>query len=348
MYCEMQSLKRSLFICLVFIAFGKVSAQETDVKATIDKYEYLIGDHIKLDLEAKLPKNWKAVFPALSDTLENFEIVEVSDLDTLIQENSNFLKITQKITLTQFDSGSYQIPQLTFIFDPGKEELGEFIPKRTNPIPITVNTVEIDTTKGFIDIKSNLEPEFSIWEYKNEIYIALSIIVFIAILFFIWNKYFKNRRSEEVAEEDFDPAIEPHILAIGSLKKLEEKQLWQNGKIKQYYTELTDVLRIYIKRCFKIEATEMTSDEIISSFSYKRINSELIDKLRLIFTTADFVKFAKAKPVANENEEALTLATNFVNGTIPFSLASMKKEPQSEEKVEPNTEENKEEANNVQ
>lgn len=307
---------------LLLILLSNQLYSETSVKATLDAYEYQIGDHIKLELEANLPKDWNVVFPVLSDSIKSFEIIRKTKLDTIIGENSNQMKLRQLVTLTQFDSGSYEIPQLTFVFDPKKDELGEFQPKKTNAISLLVSTIEIDTSQTFKDIKSNIEPEFTIWEYKQEIYIGLAIIAGIILAVILFKKFYKKKETEDNVEI-YDPKIEPHVLALNKLNSLKNKKLWQEGKYKDYYTEIIDILRLYIKRLFKIDASEMTSDEIIDSLlKIKKVDSE-IEQMTVLLGLSDLVKFAKQKPLPNENENALEIAISFVNNTIEYSTESM-------------------------
>ncbi|MBL7893041.1 MAG: hypothetical protein JNL63_10450, partial [Bacteroidia bacterium] len=93
------------------------------------------------------------------------------------------------------------------------------------------------------------------------------------------------------------------------------EKLWQEGKVKQYHSRLTDILRLYIEARFKIPALEQTSDEIMSNFRSVLIDEESKKKIKQVFLVADLVKFAKEQPLPSENELSLTNAFDFVNGT---------------------------------
>ena len=92
------------------------------------------------------------------------------------------------------------------------------------------------------------------------------------------------------------------------MKELDAKELWQKNKIKQYYVELTDILRNYIERELNIPALESTTDELIETMtdfnlaSSLNIPEETIKKLNKLLKDADLVKFAKFKPLINEIE----------------------------------------------
>lgn len=112
----------------------------------------------------------------------------------------------------------------------------------------------------------------------------------------------------EIEEPTFR-ALPPYDEAIYKLNELDEKLLWQNNKVKEYYSELTEIVRGYIERELKVPALEKTTDEIIETL--KDFNEaetistskETIDKLKALLQEADLVKFAKSKPLAIEIEE---------------------------------------------
>jgi hypothetical protein len=89
--------------------------------------------------------------------------------------------------------------------------------------------------------------------------------------------------------------------------------LWQQNRIKEYYTELTDIIRVYIENRFLIMAMEQVTDEILGRFSCtKLIDSFMYDKLSHMLSLADMVKFAKAIPLPDENDLVLKNAYDFV------------------------------------
>ena len=107
----------------------------------------------------------------------------------------------------------------------------------------------------------------------------------------------------------------PHIVALRSLEKTRSQKLWQNGKQKQFYTQVTDALRQYIAQRYGIAALEQTSAEMFRDLSDKDIEPDLMEKTKELFATADFVKFAKHTATDQENENAIPTAIRFVNQT---------------------------------
>lgn len=111
------------------------------------------------------------------------------------------------------------------------------------------------------------------------------------------------------------PKIPPHVVANKALVELGHRKLWQKGKFKAYYTALTSILRTYISSRWDVGALEMTTDEIIMALRDVDMPSASRTDLITILRTADMVKFAKAEPEAEDNEENLSRALYFVENT---------------------------------
>ena len=124
-------------------------------------------------------------------------------------------------------------------------------------------------------------------------------------------RYLRNRRIAPPPA----PKIPPHVVANKALVELGHRKMWQKGKFKAYYTELTSILRAYISGRWGIGALEMTTDEIIVALRDVEMPSASRNDLIAILRTADMVKFAKAEPEAEENDENLNRALYFVENT---------------------------------
>ncbi len=162
------------------------------------------------------------------------------------------------------------------------------------------------------DIKPPLAEPFTLSDYLIYIIAALAIIGVLALVYFLWVK----KKPKDIFDLDYDPNIPAHILALESLQSLKEEKLWQKGKVKLYYSKLTDIFRLYIARRFEIDAREMTSSEILHELE-KLVPADLLEKTRAVFYNADLAKFAKYEPLAEDNEKSLEYCVEFVNETIP-------------------------------
>ena len=115
-------------------------------------------------------------------------------------------------------------------------------------------------------------------------------------------------------------------MALEKLDEIKAQKIWKDGKVKEYQTELTDVVREYIGRRFDVQSTEKTSDETLKELKPLLVakgegleanvdGKELYERLSKMLRTADLVKFAKWHTTPDENEQALTTAYDFVKET---------------------------------
>ena len=111
---------------------------------------------------------------------------------------------------------------------------------------------------------------------------------------------------------------------------MKNNELWNSTQTKDYYTDLTDIAREYLEGQFDIDAVEMTTDEIMSAVNELNLNSVTKAKLQDTLTTADFVKFAKANPTAEQNKQSFSDINNFVEDSyVYFQEEEKKKEEES-------------------
>ena len=284
-------------------------SQTIKVKAHVDTLNIRIGDQVRLHLEVDQPGNLRVGFPVITDTLSGkVDVVKQLKADSTLINNS--LHIKKDYLITSFDSGQHTIPALEFTVQEGTKT-DTF---RTMPIYLNVNTIPVDTTKGFRDIKAPIKAPISlaeVWPYLT----GLLGLIIIGVIIWILVRRNKHKPIFGIRK----PAEPPHIVALRELDQLRNDKLWQQSKEKQYYTRLTEILRLYLENRFQIAALEMTSEEIMQAM--KRVSIENPNDLQLlsiIFTTSDLVKFAKAHPLPDENEVVLLNAFQFVNNTKPF------------------------------
>ena len=133
-------------------------------------------------------------------------------------------------------------------------------------------------------------------------------------------------------------------MALEKLDAIKIAKIWQKGQVKEYHTDLTDVVREYIGRRFDVHSTEKTSDETLKEIKPILLakgegleanvdGKELYENLRTMLQLADLVKFAKWSTTPDENEKALTTAYEFVNETKIVESQDPKDNSQKEDEV---------------
>jgi len=310
--------QRTLLVLFTLIGIApSLVAQQFKVEAYTDTNAILIGDHITLTLLVTNRFEKQVLWPEIGDTItSSVEVLARSNSDTLKRSGDGTLEIARVYQITSFDSGYFIIPPFRFAESDDSSNYSE-----TEPILIEVHTVEVDTAQAIKDIKTPYDVPYTWDEFITHGLVLLGVIISALLGYFIYKKI-KNRPVRVIAEPEI--TIDPHVLALENLEALERKKLWQQDKVKLYYTELTDIIRIYIESRFHIIAMEMTSDEIMSSMSYVSIAPASKEKLQQLLLIADMVKFAKSKPLSGEHELCMAHAFNIIRETIPNSAPAEK------------------------
>ena len=141
-----------------------------------------------------------------------------------------------------------------------------------------------------------------------------------AALVYLAYRYWKRRKRKKAPDVYVPPPKAPHVLAYEELAALKEKKLWQQGLLKQYYSEVTEVLRRYIERRFEVMALEETTDEIIAGLRSKNLDNGIMAQTERILRRADLVKFAKYVPGIPEHEEMMVVVYDVVDKTKPVAI----------------------------
>lgn len=301
----------------LWISIFSVSAQPPVIKATIDSTSILIGRQTQIRLEVAADKNQPLQIPVITDTLMNgVEVLDISKIDTTDLGNDR-IQLKYRYLITSFNSSLYLLPPFKVIA--GEDTV------YSEALALNVSTLPVDTvSKQFYDIKSIIQPKFVWTDYLSlAIGIILGLILIAAIIFIVYRLanskpiLFFNREK---------PYIPPHVHAIQGLDRVKSQKLWQMGKVKEYHSDVTDILRKYIGDRFDIPALEMTSGEVLDKIKEYSDADTSYDSLKQILILADFVKFAKYNPLFDENELSLMNAYLFVNQTKKEELPAEENE----------------------
>ena len=251
--------------------------------------------------------NAQAVAKLEADTIALGDQTVLSIRNALNYPSSETLTTGGIVALSQtFDTASRTQRIVITSFEPGEHYI-HLSPE--DSLLLVVNDVEIDTAAMEPrDIMPLEKIPYSFWEIFRWV---LLLFIVGAIAFAIWWLMTHRKVVEKVLgiSEPVDTRT-PEERALDRLEELRRSQLWQCGKVKEYHTELTDAVRVFIEEATGIHATEMTSDETVEAISSQW--PTVSGQLKEIFTTADLVKFAKNEPLANEHERSMSEAVQIV------------------------------------
>ena len=309
----------SLAIALIGFSLG-ANARPT-IEAKLDSASILMGSMTNLKITVDQEENFRGYLPLMRSAIENgyvgvcgdsVELRAPSVIDTVRKDNR--LRITFDIPVQSFDSGYYNIPGIEFI-----SGVDTFRSNRVALRVLPVNNVTAETPiEEYANIAKpeggNIFDSLPDWLF-NYWWLLLIIVAALGVVFWLWRRYKSNGG---ILPKKPEPT--PYESAISGLKELQSRKLWENGMEKEYYTELTDILRTYLYRRFGINAVEMTSRQILAALSKNNDTKERRGMIRQILDMADFVKFAKVRPLPPDNVKAMENAIQFVEETTPVAV----------------------------
>jgi hypothetical protein len=304
-------MRKSLFmliLLMVLFIHPNLWAQKITVNARLDSTVLWIGNQAHLTFEVSQQQNQKVSMPIFSDSIVGgLNIVEPVKIDTLKSQDGHIL-VKEHYLVTGFQDSLLYIPPFPFVLN------GDTVWSKSLSLKV-VQPFKVDTASHSIaDIKPVLEPKFN---WLNLLFIILLILVIhglIILLIYLYRKYFK--KQPVLDGKELNLLLPPYVVALSQLDKIKQEKPWQQGRSKEYHTELTDIVREYIQRVFNVNSMEMTSEEILDHLRNLRMEQKAAySGLKQILHLADLVKFAKWNATPDEHELSLLNAYLFVNQT---------------------------------
>jgi hypothetical protein len=302
---HVEHLKRSLFFILWLSLSALAWAQEPKISAHTDSVEYKVGSWILLYVDADLPPSVDSLVVAFKDSLGSFEVLSV-DQSSLKAGRQQWV-----FRLTVFDTGKVYIPPAVFAYTARGDTAVRIA--YANPIPLTIVGIPVDFKGDIKDIKPPLNAP---WKFEDFLpyLIALVAVALLGLGYWYYRRLKKRRESSYVPPK---PEIPPWRVALAALHTVEDQRLWQQGRVKQFYSETTEIIRRFLEDQYGLFALESTSDEIVEQLKQTNEAKPLLKDFGSFLTTADLVKFAKYLPTPEENEQELTWAYHFVRTMTP-------------------------------
>lgn len=292
-------------IVYIFLFLSQWSFSQT---AILDTNSILIGDQIKLNISVELEENESYNWPKFTDTV--FNKVEILKRGKIIEIKTETTKIfSQQLTITSFDSGSYYIPP--FVFNENK---------KTNGLLLNVNTILITDSSGMADISlpiKGTEEDFTEEELAemrqekwNIFFIIIAALLLCTLVYYLIKKYKKDGVILKPKK-----IIAAHITALNKLQNLNKQKLWQKGELKEYYSEISTIIREYTELRFGFNALELPTSDILLKLTQIKIEKETIQNIETILKRSDNIKYAKGFSIEEENKQTMDLSVDFIKKT---------------------------------
>jgi hypothetical protein len=299
-------IKRNILYCFLMVAAFETMAQTQPLTTILENGDMVIGDQNKItfELSAKSGFQPQNVDPVVPDSVQGFELLEKGKW-ALVKDTW-----TRDVLFTAWDSGAYHIPTFQFVVTLG----GKSDTLSTDRLPFRVVYPKLKNEE-IAPIKDIYRTDFS-FEDAIPYLIALITVVLLGLIAFLLRDRWRKKQPQMIIAKQI--VISPYEEARNQLMALREKQLWQQGEIKRYHTDLTHILRDYLEKRYQIPALESTSDELITALRKTDMPLAIQFKLKKLLQTADLVKFAKVVPELDVHEGAYEIAMELVMETEPI------------------------------
>lgn len=330
------TIKSLSAILLAVLALSpRVAAAQGNVKveATIDSLAIIMGDQtcIHLDVTCDAAKNVKmpdivdslkytiedVMMPQIRDSLScDIEVVSKSAIDTTYLNDGKRMTLHQDYTITSFNPGLYHLDSFEVMVDTDvycSNTLALKVWMADDIIPEN-NSINDEYLYSFCGIKDIRKAPLLFREVKPLLYVLIGLVLVVLLFIYLLRHYIKNQPI--LRRVTLEPKIPAHIKAGNALDTIKDNKGWTKDDAKAYYTDLTDALRSYIQNRFGINATEMTSSEVMEHIT-EIVDKEQYEEIRNLLSTSDFAKFAKFQPYENEKVHHYDVVSDFVEKTKP-------------------------------
>jgi len=300
--------KISMFIVAILIV-GQLNAQDITAWSSLDTNAITIGGQVTYEIGITIPYEVLVGWPMIGDTLNsNIEVLRRTNIDTTYTDSD--ISLRQQLIITSFDSGYFEIAPTVFQFKHVNDS--SIYTTSTGMLFLQVYVPEVDTSQAFKPLTGPIEEPYTLQELLPWIVVSTAVAILIGLLIFY---LIKRKKKQPIFKRKPKPILPAHVVAITKLEELRLNKIWQSGRLKKYYSELTDIIREYMVNRYQFDAPEMTSYEIITKLHEFDINKDAMSKLESTMQLSDMVKFAKAIPTALENDLGLSHCVDFVNET---------------------------------
>lgn len=303
-------ISRIAFTLAGLVAVFAAQAASYTVKARLDSAYLLMGKQTAVHLEIVGNLDGTGQILANDSMWRDVELVGMTEPQ--IKDLGNGRKeLTRDMIIQAFDSGLYNLPPMLYVQGQESIAANNLVLK---VIPVNVDT--LTTVHDYADVASPGSKFFDFlpdWMTDYGLWILLALVV-IGLSIFVYLKWLRKGKIPLIPVKK---PVPPYQVAMQALQQLRSQQLCERGEEKEYYTRLTEILRVYLDKRFGINAMEMTSSEIkraLHSNEETRISEPLMAS---VLETADFVKFAKVRPLPDDNVKAFNSATQFIEDTKP-------------------------------
>lgn len=278
-----------LLLALVLLDFHK---DDVALKVEADKAQIDPGCSIQLVVTLKTPKDVQVEMPDFRSRVRGFSLAEDYVQEPIVAADGTTTQTAEWRLVPEPVAPAYKIAPFVI----GKYWAGPIRFEAPDSRPSVEGDYELNPKKVL--------PPFS-WRLVGQIALLLLALTLVVGVF-IWGTRYLVRRVKE-------HRMSPIERAWVELERLLKKGLPGRGRFKDFYVELTMVVRRYVQRQYGIRAPHLTTQEFFEELRKRGTQSpERTTNLQQFLEAADLVKFAGVEATPEMADEATNSARTYL------------------------------------
>ena len=301
-----------LVSCWLLLCINPALSQETkaQLKTSVDATAVTIGDVVTVKLSVKHSESLKIAFPAIGTSLGEWTVRSSKQLPPTKLPDESIEDILE-LQLAAYKTGNFEVPALNVetVKTSGEKEV-----LASEPIKISVQSVLTGNQDTLKDLKPQAELEA---DYKPFLFF-LAALASAAYLVYRLIQYFRRRKKAPLAKPERVRSAEE--IAREAIERLLARKLVEQGHSKQFYLELSEIIKRFLGSKLGVHSLERTTEEFTRDLRAVSVPSGQYRMIREFLEDCDLVKFAKYRPGAEEVEQIIARSRAMIDGITEASV----------------------------
>jgi hypothetical protein len=306
-----------LALVLVGLVLGGTRAEDGQPRAelSVEPSTATVGDRLRVTLSVELPPELTLDPRTIGPRLGAFTVFS-GEWGGPVEADQGTRR-TWSGTISAFKTGSLEIPSIRL------ELSGPDGPLTVSTDPVAVEIVTVlenaDPVANEGEL-ADLKPPASVDPDYGPLTVALLILgVLLVVSVVLWwlHRRYASRLAAVAPPEDPFHRKPPHEWVYEELRKLLDRRLAEQGRIDEFYSELSRILKRYLGGRYRLDLMEHTTDEIAPLLEQVGAAERPIAGVRRILDDCDRVKFAKERPGAEAWRAVVESVYEIVDETKP-------------------------------
>lgn len=298
----------------------ELASSPLQITLTIDPGSVSVDHDVLAILRIQAPSQTDVTLPPLEDRFQGFAVSGAYDAEPSQKDGRTTLE--RRIRLTPLVADEYRLAPLVvqYVNRGRNPPVSAWLTTRSVLFPVR----KLPAAGGDnldLDVKPQRVP-------PSGLTIALWCCTGLAVIgigLLLWKIFTRVREEVRLAR------MNPKERALHELDRLLAKDLLARNLVKDFYVELTMIVRRYIERRHRVRAPEQTTQEFLRAVSSDpRFAPQVVERLKQFLEAADLVKFAAWTPDSGAVENAVSSARDYLTSDADAAGSDAPAPPEKE------------------